>query len=383
MKIGVPREIKDQEYRVGLTPAGVQALSKAGHKVIVQTCAGDEIGFADEAYIAAGAAIADDAQQVYAQDMVVKVKEPQPAEYELLTEGQLLFTYLHLAPAADLTQALLDRKIVGIAYETVTDNRGRLPLLIPMSEVAGRLSIQAGSHCLQKHRGGNGMLLGGVPGVAAARVVIIGGGVVGTQAARMAMGLGADVTILDNNLERLRQLDDLYGPLLHTRYADSLALQEQTRQADLVIGAVLLPGKQAPKLITRDMVRQMKPGAVLVDVAIDQGGCAETSRPTTHTEPTYNIDNVVHYCVANMPGAAARTSTLALTNATLPYVLQLAGKGLLRAMLDNPGLANGLNLYYGHVSSQAVASDLGYSYLPVEHIIGKTEQGMSPLSEAV
>lgn len=372
MKIGVPKEIKDQEYRVGLTPAGVQALTAAGHEVLIEHNAGARIGFSDEDYVAAGAAIGKNAAAIYACPMVVKVKEPQAVECDMLYAGQLLFTYLHLAPEPALTRALLEKEVVGIAYETVTDECGRLPLLIPMSEVAGRLSIQAGATALQMINGGNGTLLGGVPGVAAARVVIIGGGVVGTQAARMAMGLGADVTILDNNLDRLRYLDEVFGPTLHTRYADSRALAELTQTADLVIGAVLIPGKQAPKLVTREMVKQMQPGAVIVDVAIDQGGCVETARATSHTTPIYIEHDVVHYCVANMPGATARTSTLALTNATLPYVMELANKGYLQAMQDNPGLANGLNVYKGEVTYQAVADDLGYTWQPTDAILSQT-----------
>lgn len=373
MKIGVPAEIKDQEFRVGLTPAGVLALRQFGHEILIQRGAGKGCGFSDDDYRRAGGIVVDTAGEVYTQDMVVKVKEPQSVEYELLREGQLLFTYLHLAPAPELTRALLDRRIVGIAYETVTDDQGRLPLLVPMSEVAGRLSIQAGASCLQKHMGGNGTLLGGVPGVPGATVVVIGGGVVGTQAARMAMGLGANVTVLDNNLTRLRQLDDLYGPLLQTRYADPMALDELICTADLVVGAVLIPGKQAPKLVSRNMIRQMRPGSVFVDVAIDQGGCAETSRPTTHSAPTFVVDDVVHYCVANMPGSAASTSTRALTNATLYYVLELVNKGFTGAFTHNPGLANGLNVYYGHVTCKAVAQDLGYDFLPVDRILGREQ----------
>ena len=369
MKIGVPKEIKDQEYRVGLTPATVRAVCQHGHEVYIEKSAGKAIGYLDSDFQQAGAIIVDYPEQVYENPLVVKVKEPQPDEFELLSEGQILLTYLHLAPDPKQTSALLQRGVIGIAYETVTDKHGRLPLLIPMSEVAGRLSIQAGATCLQKNHGGNGMLLGGVPGVAAAKVVIIGGGVVGTQAARMAMGLGAEVTILDNSLDRLRQLDDLYGPLLHTRYAEPLSLHELTQAADLVIGAVLLPGKQAPKLISRDMISNMKSGSVLVDVAIDQGGCAETSRPTTHSDPTYVIDDVVHYCVANMPGAVARTSTQALTNATLPYLLELANKGYAQAMRDNPGLSKGLNVYQGRVTCEAVAEELGYDYYPVNDML--------------
>jgi len=368
MKIGVPKEIKDQEYRVGITPAGVQALTRAGHEVVVQQGAGSRIGFSDADYRQMGATLATDAAAIYQCPMVVKVKEPQAAEYALLQEGQLLFTYLHLAPDAALTDALIHRRVIGIAYETVTDAQRRLPLLIPMSEVAGRLSIQAGATALQMSNGGNGTLLGGVPGVPAARVVIIGGGVVGTQAARMAMGMGAEVTILDNNLARLRQLDDLFGPLLRTCYADSAAVAGHVKHADLLIGAVLLPGKQAPKLVNAGMVKTMKPGSVIVDVAIDQGGCVETSRPTTHSAPTYIVDDVVHYCVANMPGACARTATLALSHATLPYVLALAHKGI-EALLDDPGLLQGLNLYLGVVTCAAVADDLGLQYVPAVEAI--------------
>jgi alanine dehydrogenase len=369
MRIGVPKEIKDQEYRVGLTPAGANALVQAGHDVLIQQDAGARIGFSNEAYQAAGAFIVQQVEEVYGCPMVVKVKEPQPVECAMLQEGQLLFTYLHLAPDPEQTQALLDKKVIGIAYETVTDKQGRLPLLVPMSEVAGRLSIQAGATALQMINGGNGTLLGGVPGVPAAKVAIIGGGIVGTQAARMAMGLGAEVTILDNSLDRLRALDDLFGPLLRTRYADSQAIAECVCVADLVIGAVLIPGKQAPKLVTADMVKRMKPGSVIVDVAIDQGGSFETSHATTHTSPTYIIDDVVHYCVANMPGACARTSTLALTNATLPYALALANKGE-QALLDDPGLLNGLNVYRGQVTYAAVAQDLGYAYVPALNVLG-------------
>lgn len=368
MRIGVPKEIKDQEYRVGMTPAGVSALVQAGHEVLIQQDAGTRIGFSNEAYQAAGAIIVQSADAVYQSPMVVKVKEPQPAEYPLLQEGQLLFTYLHLAPDPQQTQALLDSKVIGIAYETVTDKQGRLPLLIPMSEVAGRLSIQAGATALQMINGGNGTLLGGVAGVPAAKVTIIGGGIVGTQAARMAIGLGAEVTILDNNLDRLRTLDDLFGPMLRTRYAESQSIEECVCSADLVIGAVLIPGKQAPKLVTAEMVKNMKPGSVIVDVAIDQGGCFETSRATTHTTPTYIVDDVVHYCVANMPGACARTATLALTNATLPFVLALANKGQ-QALLDDPCLLSGLNVYRGQVTYEAVAQDLGYKYVPASQIL--------------
>jgi alanine dehydrogenase len=366
MKIGIPKEIKNHEYRVGATPSGVRAMVEAGHEVVIERHAGARIGFADELYAAAGAVVVDGPEAVYQGPLVVKVKEPQASEFPLMHEGQVLFTYLHLAPDPEQTRNLLERGVVGVAYETVRDGQGRLPLLTPMSEVAGRLAIQAGATSLQLANGGSGVLLGGVPGVAPARVVVLGGGVVGTNAARMAIGLGADVTILDNSLDRLRYLDDVFGPLLKTRYADSQAIEELTGTADLVIGAVLVPGKHAPRLITRDTIRRMRAGSVLVDVAIDQGGCAETSRPTTHSDPTYVVDDVVHYCVANMPGACARTSTLALTNATLPYLLELAGKGVAQALAENPGLREGLNVCRGEVTNRHVAEDLGYPYRPAE-----------------
>ncbi len=374
MKIGIPKEIKDHEFRVGATPSGVKALVEAGHEVLIERDAGTAIGFDDEAYRSAGALLGDRAA-VYACPMILKVKEPQPSEVPLLWEGQVLFAYLHLAPDPVQTQALVERKVVAIAYETVTDRRGHLPLLVPMSEVAGRLAIQAGANALQMIHGGRGVLLGGVPGVPPGKVVIIGGGIVGSQAARMALGLGAEVTLLDVNLERMRELDDLFGPALKTRYSDSYAVNELVRQADLVVGAVLIPGKQAPKLITRDHIKHMKQGAVLVDVAIDQGGCAETSRPTTHSDPTYLIDGVVHYCVANMPGAVAHTSTWALTHATLPYALQLANKGWRLALKDNAGLREGLNVCAGHVTNRAVAEDLGHDYVPVEQVLAKGTVG--------
>ena len=370
MKIGVPKEIKNHEYRVGLTPAGVNALVRSGHAIAVQHNAGEKIGFSNEAYKSAGATIVDSAAEIYQSDMVIKVKEPQPSEYPLLNEGQVLFTYLHLAPDPQQTQALLERKVIGIAYETVTDPLGRLPLLTPMSEVAGRLSIQAGAYALQMANGGCGTLLGGVPGVSAASVVIVGGGVVGTEAAKMALGMGASVTILDTNIDRLRYLDDVMGPAIKTRFSDGYAIEELTAAADLVIGAVLIPGKQAPKLITRQHLKNMKNGSVIVDVAIDQGGCAETSRATTHADPIYIEEGVVHYCVANMPGAVAKTSTMALTNATLPYALQLANKGWRQALEQNPGLKNGLNVYLGQVTNQCVAEDLGYRFVSPDDIAG-------------
>lgn len=365
MRIGIPKEIKDHEYRVGVTPAGVSALKTRGHHVLVEAGAGARIGFSDALYEAAGAMIAG-RNEVYGCSMVVKVKEPQPSEVALLHEGQILFCYLHLAPEPELTRGLLDRKIIGIAYETVTDFQGNLPLLIPMSEVAGRLSVQAGAAALQIANGGSGVLLGGVPGVAPAKVVILGGGISGINAAKMALGLGAEVTVLDINPARLRYLDDVFGMRLKTRYSEPATIAELTREADLVIGAVLIPGKRAPQLLTRDMVKAMKPGSALVDIAIDQGGCAETSRPTTHSAPTYVEHGVVHYCVTNMPGATARTSTLALTQATLPLVLELADKGHAQALQDNPGLRDGLNVFRGQVTHPAVANDLGYALEPVQ-----------------
>ncbi len=360
MRIGIPKEIKDHEYRVGVTPAGVSALIAQGHQVLVETFAGARIGFGDALYEAAGAMIAG-RNEVYGCDMIVKVKEPQPSEVALLHEGQLLFCYLHLAPEPELTRGLLERKVVGIAYETVTDAQGTLPLLTPMSEVAGRLAVQAGATALQIANGGSGVLLGGVPGVAPGKVVILGGGAAGLNAAKMAAGLGAEVTVLDISLARLRHLDDVFGMRVKTRFSEPAAIAELVREADLVIGAVLLPGKRAPRLLTRDMVKAMKPGSALVDIAIDQGGCAETSRPTTHSDPTYVEHGVVHYCVTNMPGAVARTATLALTQATLPLVLELADKGHARALLDNPGLRDGLNVFRGQVTHPAVAADLGYA----------------------
>ncbi len=368
MKIGVPKEIKDHEYRVGVTPAGAKALIDAGHEVRVEARAGDAIGFHDDMYQAVGARIVPGPKEVYQCPLVIKVKEPQAGEFALMHEGQLLFTYLHLAPDPEQTRRLLERKVIGIAYETVTDQNGRLPLLVPMSEVAGRIAVQAGAAGLQMINGGRGVLLGGVPGVPRGKVVIIGGGVVGTEAAKMALGLGADVTILDNNLARLRQLDDLFGPGLKTRFSEAHALEELLLEADLVVGAVLLPGHAAPKLVSRELVRNMRKGAVIVDVAIDQGGCVETSRPTSHSDPMYIEEEVVHYCVTNMPGACARTATMALTNATLPYALQLAGQGE-AALRQNPGLLAGLNVYKGRVTNRAVAEDLGYEYRPAAALL--------------
>ena len=333
MLIGVPKEIKNHEYRVGLTPSGVRELAGRGHQVMIQKAAGEAIGLYDEQYLNAGAVLVDTPEEIFATaEMVVKVKEPQPSEYAQLREGQLLFTYLHLAPDPEQTKGLVESGCVAIAYETVIDGKGGLPLLAPMSEVAGRMSIQAGAHALEKAQGGVGLLMGGVPGVAPAEVAIIGGGVVGYNAARIAVGMGANVTILDRSLSRLNYLDSLFQGRLNTIYSTVDALEEYALKADLVIGAVLIPGAAAPKLVTRDMLKQMKNGAVIVDVAIDQGGCFETSRATTHQDPTYIVDGVVHYCVANMPGGVARTSTFALTNATMPYVLSLADKGYRKAL---------------------------------------------------
>ncbi|HYD67458.1 alanine dehydrogenase [Azospirillum sp.] len=367
MLIGVPREIKNHEYRVGLTPASVREIVHHGHQVIVETSAGHEIGLEDEQYAAAGAEIVPDAATVFARaDMVVKVKEPQPAECRMLREGQVLFTYLHLAPDPEQTRLLRESGAVAIAYETVTDARGGLPLLAPMSEVAGRMAVQAGAHCLEKAQGGRGVLLGGVPGVPAAKVVVLGGGVVGTNAARMAMGMEAKVIVIDKSLARLKDLDLQFGAKLQTLYSTVDTIEEHVLDADLVIGAVLVPGAEAPRLVTRAMVSGMKRGAVVVDVAIDQGGCFETSHPTTHAQPTYVVDGVVHYCVANMPGGVARTSTFALNNATLPFVLDLADHGYRAALARDPHLRNGLNVHNGNVTCAAVAEAQDLPFQPVE-----------------
>lgn len=364
MLIGVPKETKVHEYRVGIPPGGVRELVQNGHEVIVERDAGTEIGLLDEHYVRAGARIVDGAEEIFGSaEMVVKVKEPQPAEYAMLREDQVLFTYLHLAADAAQTDALIDSGCVAIAYETVIDGRGGLPLLAPMSEVAGRMSIQAGAHCLEKEQGGRGVLLGGVPGVPPADVVILGGGVAGTHAARMAVSMGAKVTIIDRSIPRLRQLDEIFGANATTLYSTVHAIEEAVQDADLVIGAVLVVGAAAPKLVRRDMLDEMRRNAVIVDVAIDQGGCFETSRPTTHAEPTYKVANILHYCVTNMPGAVARTSTFALSNATLPFVLALAGKGWRQAMHDDPHLTQGLNVCRGQVTHEAIAQDLGHDYL--------------------
>jgi alanine dehydrogenase len=360
MLIGVPKEIKNHEYRVGLTPAAVKEFVHNSHQVWVETQAGHSIGFTDEQYIEAGAEIIATPETIFAKaDMIVKVKEPQPNECKMLRPGQTLYTYLHLAPDPEQTRLLVESGATCIAYETVTDNRNTLPLLAPMSEVAGRMSVQAGAHYLEKAQGGSGTLLGGVPGVAPGKVLVIGGGVVGLNAAKMAMGLGADVTILDRSLNRLRELDDIFEGRLATVFSTAEAIEYYSSRADLVVGAVLVPGAAAPKLLNREHIKHMKPGSVLVDVAIDQGGCFETSKATTHQDPVYIIDDVVHYCVANMPGGVARTSTMALNNATLPFGLALANKGPKQAMLDDPHLMNGLNVHQGKVTYKAVVDALG------------------------
>ena len=364
MRIGVPKEIKVHEYRVGLTPSGVGEFVAHGHEVVVEHGAGAGVGASDEDYTAVGATIAADAGEVFAKaDMIVKVKEPQAPERKMLRDGQILFTYLHLAPDPEQTKDLVDSGAVCVAYETVTDGKGGLPLLAPMSQVAGRLSVQAGAKALERASGGEGILLGGVPGVPPAKVVVIGGGVVGENAIEMALGLGADVAVLDKSVDVLGHLAHRFGPALKTVYSTRAAVEQYVLQADLVIGAVLVIGAAAPKLVTAEHVKRMKPGSVLVDVAIDQGGCFATSRPTTHADPIYVIDEVVHYCVANMPGAVPRTSTYALNNVTLPYGLALADKGYKRALLDNPNFLKGLNIYKGRVTYDAVARDLGYDHV--------------------
>lgn len=369
MKIGLPKEIKDNEYRVGLTPAGVQALVHSGHTVYVQKTAGEGSGFKDEQYVKAGGQLLDTADEVWATgDMIVKVKEPVAPEYPRMRENQVLFTYLHLAPELELTKQMLERKVTGVAYETITSGR-RLPLLIPMSEVAGRMSVQVGATYLEKMNGGKGILLGGVPGVPAANVVIIGGGIVGTEAAKMAVGLGAKVTIIDRDLDRLRQLDDIFLSKVQTLASSRYQIEEAISHADLVIGAVLVVGAAAPKLVTRDMLHLLPQGSVLVDVAVDQGGCFETTHATTHSNPTYYEEGVLHYCVANMPGAVPRTSTFALTNATLPYALDLANKGFEQAIKDDAGLQEGVNTYAGKLTYEAVATSQGLEYTPLDSLI--------------
>ncbi len=371
MKIGVPKEIKNHEYRVGMTPASVREAVHRGHQVIVETNASHTIGIEDDHYQQAGATIAPSAAEVWgASDMIVKVKEPQDSEFPMIRPDQLLFTYLHLAPDPKQTQALMASKCVAVAYETVTDSRGGLPLLTPMSAVAGRMSVQVGAHCLEIEMGGRGQLIGGVPGVPAAKVVILGGGIVGTHAVTMAVGLGASVWVIDKNPQRLYELDLQFGSRIHTVFSTMDAIEQHVLEADLVVGAVLLAGAEAPKLVSEEMVKKMRRGAVMVDVSIDQGGCFATSRPTTHAEPTYILHDVVHYCVTNMPGAMARTSTFALNNATLPFILQLADKGWRGAMRDNAHLAEGLNVYAGAVTNGPVAEAQGLVHRPVGDVLG-------------
>ncbi|HKK85700.1 MAG TPA: alanine dehydrogenase [Roseovarius sp.] len=370
MKIGCPTEIKPQEFRVGMTPNAAQEAVAHGHEVIIQAGAGLGAGFDDAVYEAAGAKIIDTAEEIFASaDMIVKVKEPQAVERKMLREGQLLFTYLHLAPDPAQTHDLIESGCTAIAYETVTDDRGGLPLLAPMSEVAGRLAPQVGAYTLQKANGGRGVLMGGVPGVGPAKVVVIGGGVVGTHSARIAAGMGADVTVLDRSLPRLRYLDDVFGDTFNTGYSSAGLLAEHLQEADMVIGAVLIPGAEAPKLVRRDQFPSMKPGAVLVDVAIDQGGCFETSKATTHADPIYEVDGIMHYCVANMPGAVARTSTIALGNATMPFMLALADKGWKQACADDPHLLNGLNVHAGQLTYYAVGKALGIDVISPQVLV--------------
>jgi alanine dehydrogenase len=370
MIIGLPREIKDNESRVGLTPAGVKTLSDVGHTVLVEKGAGEGSGIRDDEYTAAAGKIVDSVDEVWERaEMIVKVKEPVGPEYARMREGQLLFTYLHLAPLPALTQVMLERKVTGVAYETITNEEGHLPLLTPMSEVAGRMAVQVGAHYLQKPEGGCGVLMGGVPGVLPAKVAIVGGGVVGINSIKMAVGLGAHVVVLDKNLDRLRYLDDIFGSRIKTLVSNPYTVQEAIANADLVIGAVLIPGASAPMLVTRDMLKTMHRGAVIVDVAVDQGGCIETTRPTTHSNPTFFVDDVLHYCVANMPGAVPRTSTFALTNATLPYALKLANKGFVAAIKSDKGLREGVNTFNGHITYEGVAESQGLSYQPILDLV--------------
>lgn len=370
MIIGVPKEIKNNENRVGITPAGVAAFKKHGHEVWVETNAGLGSGFTNQDYVDSGATIVLTAKEAWSADMVIKVKEPLTEEYEFFREGLILYTYLHLAPEPELTKALIEKKVVAIAYETIQLDNRALPLLTPMSEVAGRMSIQIGAQFLEKPKGGKGVLLGGVPGVTPAEVVIIGGGIVGTNAAKMAVGLGANVTILDVNIDRLRQLDDMFQGHLKTLASNSYNIAESVKKADLLVGAVLIPGARAPRLVTEEMIQTMQPGSVVVDVAIDQGGSIETiDHITTHSNPTYEKHGVVHYAVANMPGAVARTSTMALTNVTIPYGVQIANKGYRQAALDNKALAKGINVIDGSVTYKAVAEVHGYSYTPIDAVL--------------
>ncbi len=369
MLIGIPKEIKNHEYRVGATPAGVREMIAMGHKVIVEKSAGAAIDFSDQKYLSCGAIIVDDASQIYSQaEMILKVKEPQKIECEMIKPNQIIFSYLHLAAEPELTKMLIKSKAVAIAFETVTSSDNSLPLLAPMSEVAGKLSIQAGALALERTSGGSGILLGGVPGVMAAKVVVLGGGVSGTNAAKVAIGMGARVTILDKSLSRIRYLCDIFGNSASILYASLENIENQLLEADLVIGAVLIPGASAPKLVSKELVKKMKPGSVMVDISIDQGGCFETSKPTSHSKPTYIIDNIVHYCVTNMPGAVARTSTQALENATLPFTLELANKGYKKALSSNIHLRNGLNVIDGKITYKAVADSLGYEYHEIDNL---------------
>ena len=369
MIVGIPREIKDNEYRVGMVPAGVKALTDAGHSVLIEEGAGEGSGIANNEYTQAGGHLSN-CEEIWARaEMVVKVKEPVEPEYPRLRERQVLFTYLHLAPLPDLTRVLLEKKVVGIAYETIREDDGSLPLLTPMSEVAGRMAIQIGAQYLEKSQGGRGILLSGVPGVPPAQVVILGGGIVGLNSAKSAFGMGAHVTVLDNDVHKLRYLDDVFLGRVATLASNTITISHSIRKADLLVGAVLVPGASAPKLVTRQMISTMKKGAVIVDVAVDQGGCIETTHPTTHSNPTFHVDGVLHYCVANMPGAVPRTSTFALTNATLPYVLKLARLGVAQAVRSDTGLAEGLNVFEGHVTYRAVADSQGIPYRPILELL--------------
>jgi alanine dehydrogenase len=369
MIVGVPKEVKDNEFRVGLVPAGVKAMKDAGHEVFIEVGAGEGSGISNDEYVQAGGKLVPSDAVWSKAEMIVKVKEPLPDEYGRLRPHQILFTYLHLAPLPQLTQVLLEKKVIGVAYETITEPDGSLPLLTPMSEVAGRMAIQIGAQYLEKSQGGRGILLSGVPGVPPAQVVIIGGGIVGINAAKIALGMGAQVTVLDNSVHKLRYLDDVFLGRVATLASNSITIAHSVRKADLLVGAVLVPGASAPKLVTRSMISSMKKGAVIVDVSVDQGGCIETTRPTTHSHPTFDVDGVLHYCVANMPGAVPRTSTFALTNATLPYALQLVNKGLKQAIVENKGLAQGVNVFEGAVTYRAVAESQGIPYKPVSVLI--------------
>lgn len=370
MKVGLPKEVKDNESRVGLTPAGVKALTNAGHAVFVQKSAGEGSGILDSEYVAAGGQLVDTAEETWSSaEMIVKVKEPIASEYGFLREDLLLFTYLHLAPARELTKALLDSGTTGVAYETITNDKGQLPLLTPMSEVAGRMAVQIGAYYLEVVNGGRGILLGGVPGVAPAKVTIIGGGVVGTNSCKMAVGLGAAVTIIDRDLERLRYLDDIFGSRIKTLASNPYTIAESVAESDLVVGGVLVHGAAAPKLVTREMLKDMNRGSVIVDVAVDQGGCIETTKPTTHSQPTYYVENVLHYGVTNMPGAVPRTSTFALTNVTMPFAVRLANYGVEAAIKRDLHLKNGVNTYKGKCVYEAVAIDQGLAYTPIDSLI--------------